>query len=133
MTPHCSKFKKFLSVQMKSDSLASLELFFDGIKSALEMAPCSHYSFSPYNEWALDYLVTTTLRPPALPGHPRYTRMCINYNVFRLVLHRFMWSGNSVTFSRSPIAYHDLTALQHIECGWTILQEFVWACIPHMN
>jgi hypothetical protein len=64
-TSHCSKFKKFLeeSVQMKSDSLASLELFVNGIKSALEMSLCSHYSIPPYNEWALDYLVTTTICP----------------------------------------------------------------------
>jgi hypothetical protein len=64
-TSHCSKFKNFLeeSVQMKSDSLASLELFIDGIKSALDMALCSHYSFAPYNEWALEYLVTTKLYP----------------------------------------------------------------------
>jgi hypothetical protein len=112
-TSHCSKFKKNLeeSFQMESDSLASLELFVDGIKSDLDMALCSHYSFSPYNEWALGYLVTTTICPPALRGHPRYTMMCINYNVFGLVLHRFLWSGNPVTFIRSPIAYHELTAL----------------------
>jgi hypothetical protein len=46
-TSHCSKFKKYLedSVSLASDSLTSLEFFVDGIKSALDMALCSHYSF----------------------------------------------------------------------------------------
>jgi hypothetical protein len=39
---HCSKFKKFLedSVRLASDSLTSLELFVDGIKSVLDMTLC---------------------------------------------------------------------------------------------
>jgi hypothetical protein len=134
-TSHCSKFKKHLedSVSLASDSLTSLEFFVDGIKSALDMALCSHYSFLPYNESALDYLVTTTLCPPTLRGHPRYSSMCINFNAFGLVLHRFMWSRAPITFSRSPSAYHELNVLRHVTCGWTLFQELIWACSPHMN
>jgi hypothetical protein len=59
--------------------------------------------------------------------------MCINFNAFGLVLHRFMWSRAPITFSRSPSAYHELTALRHVTCGWTLFQELIWACSPHMN
>jgi hypothetical protein len=99
-----------------------MELLVDGIKSALDMALCYHFSFTPYNEGGLDYLINATLFPPELCGHPRYTMMCINFNAFGLVLHRFLWVGTPITFGRSPTAYHELTALRHITCGWTILQ-----------
>jgi hypothetical protein len=107
-TSHCSKFKKCLeeSAKLSSDSLTVLELFVDGIKSALDMMLCYHYSFAPYIEWALDYLVTTTLCPPALQGHPRYQAMCINYNAFGLVLHSFLWSGTPISFGSCPASYH---------------------------
>jgi hypothetical protein len=55
-TSQCSKFKEYLedSVQLSSDSLTSLELFVDGVKSALDMVMCPYYSLAHYNEWALD-------------------------------------------------------------------------------
>jgi hypothetical protein len=117
-TSHCSKFNKYFeySVQLESDSLTSMELLVDGIKSALDMALCSHFSFTPYNEWGLDYLITTNLCPPELHVHPRYTMMCINFNAFGLVLHRFLWGGTPITFGRIPTVYHELTALHHITC-----------------
>jgi hypothetical protein len=48
-TSHCLKFKKYLedSVLLASDSLSSLEFLVDGIKSSLDMALCSHFSFAP--------------------------------------------------------------------------------------
>jgi hypothetical protein len=63
---HCSKFQLHLeaSITLNHDSLPYLELFVDGFKAALDMTLCSYYSFAPYNEWALDYLATTTLFPP---------------------------------------------------------------------
>jgi hypothetical protein len=59
--------------------------------------------------------------------------VCINYNAFGLVLHRYLWSGIPVTFGPSPTVYHELAPFRQIKCGWTLLQEFVWACSPHMN
>jgi hypothetical protein len=59
--------------------------------------------------------------------------MCINYNAFGLVLHRFPWGGTPITVGCSPTAYHELTALRHIACGWTLLQELTSASSPHMN
>jgi hypothetical protein len=97
------------------------------------MALCSHYSCLQYNEWALDYLIAMMLCPPTLQVHPRYSSMCINVNAFGLVLSRFMWSRAPITFSRSPSAYRELTALHHITCGWTLFQELIWACSPRMN
>jgi hypothetical protein len=125
-TSNCSKFKKYLedSVQLCSDYLTSLELFVDGIKSALDMVLCSHFSFAPYNEWTLDYLVTTTLFPQALKRHPHYHDMFINFNAFGIVLHLFLWRGTPIKFGNSLTLYHKFTALHHINCDWSIFQEF---------
>jgi hypothetical protein len=126
-TSHCSKCKKFLedSVQLSPDLLTSLAVFVDGIKSALTMVLSSNFSFASYNEWATYFLITTTLCPPALQGHPRYTAMRVNFNAFSLVLQRFIWTSNPITFENSPNSYHELTDLRHITCGWTLLQEFI--------
>jgi hypothetical protein len=59
--------------------------------------------------------------------------MCITFNAFGLILHCIMWSRAPITFTHSPSAYHDLTALIHVTCGWTLFQELVWACSPHKN
>jgi hypothetical protein len=59
--------------------------------------------------------------------------MCINYNAFGLVLHPFLWNGIPITFANSPKAYHELTAPCHITCVWTLFQELLWSCTPHMN
>jgi hypothetical protein len=132
-TSHCSKLKMYLeaSITLKSDLLPSLEIFGNGFKAALDMMLCSHYSFSPYNKWALNYLVTTTLCPPEFRDHPQYPLMCINFNAFGQV-HRFMWNGTMLTFDKSPDAFHALNPLRHISCGWTLFQELVWACSPHI-
>jgi hypothetical protein len=97
------------------------------------MTLCYHYSFAPYNEWALDYLVTTTLCPTEFHDHPRYLLMCIIFNAFGKVLHRFIWNGTKITFDKSPDAFHALTSLRHISCGWTLFQELLWARSPHTN
>jgi hypothetical protein len=134
-TSYCSKFKKYLedSVKLVSDSLTSLELFIDGVKSVLDTTMCSHYSFTPYNEWALNYLITTTLCPPEMNGHQRYTTMCVDFNDFGLMLHQFIWTGTPIEFALSHAVYNELRCIRHVKCGWTLFQEFVWACSPHMN
>jgi hypothetical protein len=65
----------------------------------------------------------TTIFPPALKGHPRYHTMCINFNAFGLVLHRFVWSGTPIKFGNVPASYHELTALHRLTSGWTLFQE----------
>jgi hypothetical protein len=69
-TSHCSNNYLKDLVKLSSDSLASLELFIDGVKNALNVALCSHCSFAHYNEWELDYLIKTTHFSPALKDHP---------------------------------------------------------------
>jgi hypothetical protein len=59
--------------------------------------------------------------------------MYINFTAFGLVLHRFMRIRALIMFNRSPSAYHELTALRYVTRGWTLFQELVWACSPHMN
>jgi hypothetical protein len=59
--------------------------------------------------------------------------MCITFNTFGLVMHRFLCSGTPIKFGNSPASYHELTAFHHLDCGWTLLQELTWACSPHMN
>jgi hypothetical protein len=84
------------------------------------VALCSHCSFAHYNEWELDYLIKTTHFSPALKDHPWYHYMFINFNTFGLVLHWFLWSGTPIKFGTNPASYHELTALRHINYGWTL-------------
>jgi hypothetical protein len=59
--------------------------------------------------------------------------MCINYNAYGQVLHRFLHNDTAITHDSSPLAYYELTALDHIACGWKLLQEWILACNPHMS
>jgi hypothetical protein len=100
----------------------SLETFFDGIKAFLDVKVCEHYYVAPYAECKVDYLLTTSLCPPELVHHPRYQAMCINYNAYGQVLHRYILSDMDITHEHSHLAYHELTALEIITFGWKLLQ-----------
>jgi hypothetical protein len=118
---------------LNNDTLLSLDTFVDGIKASLNVMVCVHYSFAPYAKWKVDYLLTTSLCPPEIVHHPRYQAMCINYNAYGQLLHRFLHNDTAITHDSSPLSYHELTALDNISCGWKLLQECIWACSPHMS
>jgi hypothetical protein len=69
---HFSKFKTTLdsSVNLTDGTLLAMETFGDGSKVSLDVLMCIHYSFAPYAEWKLDYLLTTLICPPELAHHP---------------------------------------------------------------
>jgi hypothetical protein len=46
---------------------------------------------------------------------------------------QFYTNPGWVPCAYSPDAFHALTALQHVTCGWTLFKELVWTCSPHMN
>jgi hypothetical protein len=59
--------------------------------------------------------------------------MCITYNDYGQVIHRFSCSDTAISYDRSPLAYHELTDLDNLKCGWKLLQEWIWACSPHIR
>jgi hypothetical protein len=75
-----------------------------------------HHSLSP-----------SFARPPAI-----HSNVC-ELQCFWLCTTPIIWTNNPIAFECSPNSYNELTALRHITCGCTLLQEFMWACSPHMN
>jgi hypothetical protein len=59
--------------------------------------------------------------------------MCVSYNAYGQVLHRYLQTDVAFAKDLNPTASHELTALDSIHCGWQLFQEWVWACSPHMN
>jgi hypothetical protein len=59
--------------------------------------------------------------------------MCITYNAYGQVLYRHLYSDNVVSTTDCLNYVHELTALDATICGWQILQEWVWACNPHID
>jgi hypothetical protein len=116
---HCSKFKLHLNTSgnLLYDSLTSLELFFDGIKGSLDNAMITHYSFAPYMEWKEDHLLTTALCPPELNTHLNYTTMCIDYTAYGQVVYHHLHSDAVIGMTECPLAYHEIMALDAINCG----------------
>jgi hypothetical protein len=132
---HCSKFKYYLTgdIELKDDSLVALERFVDSIKGALQAALSFHKSFEPYSQWTLHYSLLESIYPQSLSVHPRFQYLCCNVDAYGHILYLHLQSPSVISAERCPLAYQECIALRSVTCDWSLFQELIFVCSPHLR
>ena len=98
------KFQTYLTgIELESDSLASLEIFWNTINSTLMMVLQSNQLFPDYKDLDTTFSPQDILIPPH--GDPNHATIVNAYVCFSKILRNFLLSASTIKQEKAPNAY----------------------------